>query len=247
MASCARPPIRKAVFRLTRHELKDQIQHDGFTDAVSSAVVFTSKHRRSLIRLAIAVVVVAVIVAAALWYASSQRAVRQQDLEAALIVAQAPVGASNQGGMSYPTQDAKNQASLKALSEVISKHGGSNEGLVAQYYRGTVEANMGNTSAAQSDLKTVANSSSQFASLAKVALAQIDAGENRLANAQTILQGLGKKGSDLVSKAQAEIMLAQMLQTTDPKKSKDILQSLKNDKDPAVARTVTQLAGEQAR
>lgn len=233
---------------MTRHELKDQIQHDGFTDAVSSAVVFTSKHRRSLIRLAIAIAVVAVIVAAALWYASSQRAVRQQDLEAALIVAQAPVGASNQGGgISYPTQEAKNKASLKALSEVISKHGGSKEGLIAQYYRGTVEANMGNTSAAQSDLKTVANSSSQFASLAKVALAQMDAGENKVANAETILQGLGKKGSDLVSKAQAEIILAQMLQSTDPKKSKDILQSLKNDKDPAVARTVSQLAGEQAR
>ncbi len=106
-------------------------------------------------------------------------------LEAALIVAQAPVGASNQGGMSYPTQEAKNQASLKALSEVISKHGGSKEGLIAQYYRGTVEANMGNNSAAQSDLKAVANSSSQFASLAKVALAQIDADENRVADAQS--------------------------------------------------------------
>lgn len=233
---------------MNRHELKDQVQHDGFTDAVSSAVVFTSQHRRSLIRLAIAVAVVAVIVAAALWYASSQRAVRRQDLEAALIVAQSPVGAaSGQGGPTYPTQDAKNQASLKALSEVVSKHGGSDEGLIAQYYRGTVEANMGKTSTAQSDLKAVANSSSQFASLAKVALAQIDAGDNRVANAQTILQGVGKKGSDLVSKAQAEIMLAQMLQSTDPKKSKDILQSLKNDKDPAVSRTVSQLSGEQAR
>ena len=232
---------------MTRQELKDQVQHDHFTDAVSGAVVYVSAHRRSLIRLGIAVVIVAVIVAAALWYAASQRALRQQDLEAALIVAQAPVGAAVPGATTYPTQEAKNQASLKALSEVVSKHGGSKEGLIAQYYRGTVEAGMGNNSSAQSDLKSVADSSSPVAPLAKIALAQINVGENQTAKAHALLQGLGNKGSDLVSKAQAEIILAQMLKTTDPKKSKDILQSLKNDKDPVVAHAVAQLSGEQAR
>ena len=232
---------------MTRQELKDQVQHDRFTDAVSGAAIYVSSHRRSLIRLAIIAVAAAVVIAAAIWYSSYQRSIRRQDLEAALIVAQAPVGASAQGGTSYPTAQAKEQASVKALSEVVAKHGGSSEGLIARYYLGTVKAEMKNNVGAESDLKAVASSSSAFAPLAKVALSQIYAGENRTADAQALLQGLGNKGSNLVSKAQAEVLLAQLDQSTDPKKAKDILQSLKNDRDPNVARAVSQLSGEQAR
>jgi len=238
--------VEKGCFRLTRQELKDQVQHDRFTDAVSGAVLYASAHRRILIRAAIAVVAVAIVVAVALWYSSYQRSIRRQDLEAALVVAQAPVGQS-QGGTSYPTQQAKEQASVKALSEVVAKHGGSSEGLIAQYYLGTVKAEMKNNAGAESDLKAVANSSSEFAPLAKIALSQLYAGENRTADAQALLQGLAKKGSDLVSKPQAEILLAQLNQSIDPKKAKDILQSLKNNPDPAVVRAVNQISGEQAR
>lgn len=244
---CADSSSGKAVFRLTRHELKDQIQHDRFTDAVSGAVVYASAHRRNLIRWGIIAAVIAVIVGVALWYSSYQRSLRRQDLETALIVAQAPVGSSNQGGTTYPTQQAKQQASIKALSEVVAKHGGSSEGLIAQYYLGTIKAQMNNTAGAESDLKAVANSSSEFSPLAKIALSQVYAGENKMADAQALLQDLAKKGSDLVSKSQATILLAQLDRATDPKKAKDILQSLKSDRDPAVVQAVNQISEEQAR
>ncbi len=234
---------------MTRQELKDQVQHDRFTDAVSGAVGYASSHRRSLTRWAIVAVAAAIVIAGIVWYSSYQRSLRRQDLEAALIVAQAPVGQSAQGGgNTYPTEQAKEQASVKALSEVVAKHGGSREGLIAQYYLGTVKAEMKNNTGAESDLKAVAGSSSEFAPLAKIALAQIYAGENRTTDAQALLQNVASKGSNLVSKAQADILLAQLDQSTDPKKAKDILQSLKNDRDPAIARAANQISsGEQAR
>lgn len=232
---------------MTRQELKDQVQHDHFTDAVSSAALYASSHRRALIRWGIVAVAIAIVVGVALWYSSYQRSIRRQDLEAALIVAQSPVGPAAQGVNSYPTEEAKQKASIKALSEVVAKHGGSSEGLIAQYYLGTVKAQADDTKGAEADLKAVAGSSNEFAPLAKIALAQIYAGENRVPEAQALLKGIGDKGSNLVSKAQAEILLAQLDKTADPKKAKSILDSLKSDRDPAVIRAVDQISGEQAR
>ncbi|HEY1216285.1 MAG TPA: hypothetical protein VGE93_21895, partial [Bryobacteraceae bacterium] len=77
---------------MTRHELKEQLQHDRFSDAVSGAVVYASSHRKNLIRGAIAVAVIAAIVGVALWYSSYRRSIRRDALETALVVAQAPVG-----------------------------------------------------------------------------------------------------------------------------------------------------------
>jgi lipopolysaccharide biosynthesis regulator YciM len=232
---------------LTRHELKEQLQHDRFSDAVSGAVVYASSHRKNLIRGGIAVAAIAAIVGIVLWYLSYQRSIRRDALDTALVVAQAPVGQATQFGKSFPTEQAKQDASIKALSEVVSKYGGSHEALIAQYYRGTIEAQKGDSRAAEQDLKTVANSDSEFAPVAKIALSQLYAGENRMSDAEALLRGIANKGSDLVSKAQANILLAKLYQTTNPQEAKKMLESLKSDKDPAVQSAVQQIAGEQTK
>jgi lipopolysaccharide biosynthesis regulator YciM len=232
---------------LTRHELKEQLQHDRFSDAVSGAVVYASSHRKNLIRGAIAVAVIAAIVGVALWYSSYRRSIRRGALETALVVAQAPVGQATQGVKSYPTEQAKQDASIKALSEVVAKYGGSDEGHIAEYYLGTVKAQKGDNKGAEHDLKAVADSGSEFAPLAKVALSQLYASENRMADAEALLRGIANKGSDLVSKAQANILLAQLYKTTKPQEAKKILDSLKSDKDPAVQNAVQQISGEQTK
>ena len=232
---------------MTRQELKDQVQHDRYTDAVSGAIGYASSHRKILIRWAVIAIVIALIVGAVIWYLSYQRSIRRQALETALVTAQAPVGQTIPGGKSFPTEQAKDQASIKALSDVVTKYGGSHEGLIAQYYLGTVKASGNDKKGAESDLKKVADSGDKFASLAKIALSQLYAGENRMPEAQKMLRGIADKGSDLVSKAQAKILLAQLYQSTNPKEAKQILDSLKNDKDPAVTRAVTQMSGAPAR
>jgi hypothetical protein len=232
---------------LTRHELKEQLQHDRFSDAVSGAVVYASSHRKNLIRAAIAVAVIAAILGAALWYSSYRRSIRRDALETALVVAQAPVGQATPGVKSYPTEQAKQDASIKALSEVVAKYGGSDEGHIAEYYLGTVKAQKGDNQGAEHDLKAVADSGSEFAPLAKVALSQMYASENRMADAEALLRGIANKGSDLVSKAQANILLAQLYKTTKPQEAKKILESLKGDKDPAVQNAVQQISGEQTK
>jgi predicted negative regulator of RcsB-dependent stress response len=230
---------------LTRHELKEQLQHDHFTDAVSEAVAYALSNRKILIRWIVVAVLVLGLAGGALWFAAYNRSIRQQALAAALQVIDTPVGASSQAPNSYPTQEAKQQAEIKVLSDMVAKYGGTREGLIAQYYLGTVKVERKNPKGAESDLRRVADAKSEFAPLAKIALAQLYAGENRVAEARALLQSIANKPSDLVSKAQADILLAQLYLTTNPQEAKKILQSLKTPTQrPAVSRAVDQLSAQ---
>src|SRR4051794_35177175 len=105
--------VRKAVSVLTRHELKEQLQHDHFTDAVSDVVTYAISNRKRLIRLIVVAVLVLILAGGALWFAAYKRSIRQQALAEALHVVETPVGTSTQVPNSYPTQDAKQQAEIK--------------------------------------------------------------------------------------------------------------------------------------
>jgi predicted Zn-dependent protease len=89
----------------------------------------------------------------------------------------------------------------------------------------------------------VAESSTDSAALAKVALAQVYAGQGRTADAENLLKSIVNKPTKLVSKAQAQVLLAQLDQTVNPAEAKRIIQSLKSTPGggPAVTRAVEQL------
>ena len=229
---------------MTRHELKEQLQHDHFTDAVSGVVVYARSHRENVIRWSIILGIVLILGGGAFWYAAYRNALRQQDLENAFAILEAPVGAPGQLGKTFPTQEAKTQASMKALQDVVTKDGGTRQGLIAEYYLGTLKAARQDTKGAETDLQAVANSSSECAPLAKIALAQIYAGENRIGEAQALLRDIISKPTDLVSKAQAEILLAHLDETSNPQEAKKLLQSLRAETDPAVSRAVQQISSQ---
>ena len=230
---------------MTRHELKEQLQHDRFTDAVSGAVGYARSHRENLTRWLMIAGIVLIIAGGAFWFMAYRNSLRQQDLENAFVVLDAPVGAPAQLGKTFPTQDAKNKASMKALQDVVTKDGGTRQGLIAQYYLGTLKASTQDIKGAQADLENVANSSSECASLAKIALAQIYSGENRIADAQNLLRDIINKPTDLVSKAQAEILLARMEEVTNPNESKKLLQEARaSSQDPAVQRAAQEVSSQ---
>jgi tetratricopeptide repeat protein len=228
---------------LTRHELKDQLQHDHFTDAVSNVISYAESHRATLIRAGIAILAVAILAAGTWWYQAEQSEKRQQELSAAMSILDAQVGGTSDFAKTYPTEDAKKDAFAAALSSIIGKYQGTKEGLVAQYYRGTARAQKGDVQGAESDLRTVADSSSGVAPLAKIALVNLYLGDKKGVEAQTLLQGLVKDPTPLVSKAQAEILQAQVDQSANPQAAKDALKSIDPaaGQRPAVKRAVEQL------
>jgi hypothetical protein len=233
---------------LTRHELKEQLAHDHFTDAVSDIVSYTVSNRTLVIRGVTVLIVVLAIAGGLYWYYSSQAAARQRDLQAAFAVAETPVGPSNPNVNTFPTQDAKNAAELKAFSSVASKDAHTREGWIAQYETGTLKAQQGDVKGAEADLRAVVDSGSEASPLARIALARLYAGQNRTPEARVLLEGLVNKPAALVSKDQADILLAQLEMKSNPAQAKKILQSLKKpDERATVARAADSLTSQQAR
>jgi len=229
---------------LTRHELKEQLQHDAFTDNVSGVLSYASSHREKLTRLAIIAGVVLILVGVLFWFLSYRREQRRDDLQSAFAVYEAPVGTATVG-KTFPTQDEKNKASLKAFSAIAAKYSGDEEGLIARYYVGTLKAQMGDAKGAETDLRVVASEGKQCSALAKIALAQLLSGENRKSEAQSLLRDVVNKPTDLVSKSQAQLLLAQSLESTNPAEAKKLLQSLKGpNQSPAVTRAVEQVSSQ---
>jgi predicted negative regulator of RcsB-dependent stress response len=230
---------------LTRHELKEQLQHDHFTDTVSDVVTYASLHRQQLVRWVAIAVAVMVIAVGSLWFARYRNSVREQDLNKAFATADRPVAPAAPGVNAFPNDAAKDDAVKKAFSEVVANDGGTSQGLIAEYYLGTIKAKQGDLKGAESNLSHVADSSSRVASLAKLALAELYAGDNQLPKAQSLLESLVNKPTDLVSKAQAQILLARLEERTNPQQAKKLLQSASTEsKDPVIERVVQQVSSQ---
>jgi tetratricopeptide (TPR) repeat protein len=228
---------------LTRHDLKEQLQHDTFTDNVDLAIDYVASHRRNVTRWA--VIALAVLIAVGIGYAiyRHQKTERDQALQAALAVVETPVGPqTDASGKTYTTQQAKDQAAIKAFSGVASKYKGSEQGDAAQYYLGGLQAEQGKYAEAEANFKAVAGSSSQVSALAKVALAELYSGEGKTEQAVNIAEGLIKNPAPLVSKDQATVLLVSVLKNSDPKRAKQVADSLKNPSQrPEVQRAIDQV------
>jgi hypothetical protein len=229
---------------LTRHELKEQLEHDRFKDAVQTAVTYTVSHRQNVIRLGVIAAVVLVIASGLIWYMHLRKLQRQHDLQNAMELVEAQVGApATDIGKVFPTQAVKDAAVLKALKDVARKDAGSTEGMIAEYYAGSLEAETtGDVKDAEARLKKVADDGGAFAGLARIALARIEYFNGDQSGAITLLHSLIDKPSDLVSKAEAQIVLAQLLSTNEPKQAKALLTTIQNStQSPDVARAIQQL------
>lgn len=209
--------------RITRKELKQ----DRFAQEVGHTIDFLGAHRRQAIRIgAAALVVVLAIVAVFMWRGYQQRA-RQQALASALEIQNAPVGQSDAGIRSFPTDDAKRAEMQKAFSDLAARYAGTNEGLIAQYYLGSMAADKGDLAQAEKQFRMAAEQGSgSYASLASMALAETYAAQGRTADAEKVLRDVMEHPTDFVSKEQAQLALGRVLASSNPAEARKLLESL---------------------
>lgn len=217
--------------QLTRKELKQ----DKFAVEVEHTVDYFAAHRQQTIRYGGIALAVILIVAAVFYYRNSQHSAREQVLGEALTLANAPVGAAAPaGGPSFPNEAAKDAAVTKALNNIVSQYGGSEEAYIAEYYLAAKSTDLGKLDDARSKYQDVADhASANFASLAKLALAQVDASQNRTSDAEKLLKDLMDHPTDLVSKSQATIAYAKLIGSTRPAEARKLLTQILTDKDQA--------------
>jgi len=216
------------VDRISRKELKT----DKFVAEVSETVEFFQAHRRQIMRYGSVVLAVLVLLAAFGWYRRHQRTVRQEALNAALAIYNAPVGQTGNPFLpGYPSEEERNKAALKAFSDLVARYPRSDEGLIATYYLGTMAADRGDLAEAEKHLRQVAESGAgNYASLAKVALADLYRSQGKIAEGEKLLRSLIEKPTDFVSREHATILLAELIKESRPEEARKLLEPLRTER-----------------
>jgi len=230
------------VARITRKELKT----DKFAVEVGQTFTFFEEHRQEFVRYGVIAAVAIAIVLAVLFYQRRQHAARQNDLAKAIQVQEAPTGpsAGQNSPIGFPTPEAKEEAAIKAFSEVQSKYPSSPEGEIAGYYLGSINADQGKLAEAEKRFLEVSQKGdSRYASLAKLSLAQIYFADGHASQGEQILRDMMAHPTIFVSREQAAVTLARLLLHSNPTEARKLLDPLKT-RSGNVGEVVLSLYGE---
>ncbi len=209
--------------RITRKELKS----DKFALEVEHTVTFFEEHQKEIIRYGGIALAIVLLVVGYSFYSRQQRAQREAALYVAIQAQEAPVGAAAPGALSFPTQDAKDQQTTKLFTDLKNKYSGSDEADIAEYYLGSIMADQGKLAEAEKDyLQASQTGNARYASLSKLALAQIYFADGRADQGEKMLRDLIEHPTIFVSKEQATITLARFLSQKKPAEARKLLQPL---------------------
>ena len=228
--------------KLTRKEMKS----DKFALEVQHSVEYVAGHRQQLIRWGVPGLAAVLIVAGLAWYRTSVRDSRQEALRAAMLIQNAVVSKTeNPGVVTFPTTEARNQAVVKAWTDLANKYPGTDEGAMAHFFLGTTSADNGNLPEAEKNFRmAVEAGSGPYVSVAKLSLAQVLGAEGKPAEGEKVLQSVIDHPTVLVSKEEATMVLADLLKTSDPQRARKLLEPLRTSTRGAVSKTAITADGE---
>jgi len=197
----------------TRHALKG----DKFAQATKTSVTWLSGHRTNVIRWVISAAVVLALGIGFLIFWSVQDSAAEAALGRAMDVYTAPLAlpGAPAGKGTYATAAERSKAANQQFKAVADKYGWLTEGGKARYFAGVTDSELGQTGAAEADLKKVADSwNRNLANLAKVALASIYHQTGRDQQAIDLYNEIIAKPSDTVSAGVAQLDLADLYAAT---------------------------------
>lgn len=212
--------------RLTRKGLKQ----DKFALEVGHTVEYLGEHRKKFILYGSVGLVVLGMAVGWYYYSKFQHASRQRELSAAMAIMNAPIGpAAVPGYVTFTSADLRTRAVVRALTNLATNSAGSEEGTIARYYLGTIAVGQGRLDEAVKHLSDAAGSGHQaYASLAKLALADVYGLQNKTADAEKLLRNLMDNSTILVSKEEATITLARLLAPARPEEARKLLEPLRS-------------------
>lgn len=229
--------------QITRKNLKT----DRLVEEVGHSVDFMAKHRQQFVRGGIAAAVLLLAGLGFWYYQQTQKSARLELLSKAYLIQDSPVGPP-QGDIKppYATEAERTVAAAKAFQAVVDKHPGSNEALIAKYFLAAQAASAARWPDAERGFQeVVARGNADLASLARLSMAQVYAGQGKLPEAEKILRELADKPTTAVSKEQAQITLARILMVTRPDEARKILEPMRTARS-AVSRAAVNALGEGA-
>ncbi|MEI9976458.1 MAG: tetratricopeptide repeat protein [Ignavibacteriota bacterium] len=213
---------------ITRKELKTDNVAEGF----ERGLAWFEGHKKEEVRYGAIALAAAVLIFGFFIYRNHEHAARQEALAEAIRVQETPVAnVAVSGQTTFPTQEVKDQAALKAFADVQAKYSGSDEAQIAEYYLGCVHSDQGKVAEAEKNFQNVANNADKnYASLAKTALADIYFSDGRFDQGEKILRDLMDHPTIFVSKDQAAISLAKHLIGRNNAEARKLLAPIKDQR-----------------
>lgn len=220
----------------TRRQLKE----DKFAETAKGAAHWAEVHRQTVIWV-VGVTLVAGLALAGLWtWHVHQTEQANLELGAALRTFKTPLrppGAPADDTMpSFATIAERGKAAEKQLKSVADKFPYTSPGKIARYMEGVASMQAGDNAAAEQQLKTASDfRDKDIAALAKLSLATLYRSTNRSPDAVKIFKDLVDHPTNTVPKAEAQLELAEIYETTDPQQASSIYEQLKKEDPQAPA------------
>jgi lipopolysaccharide biosynthesis regulator YciM len=122
---------------------------------------------------------------------------------------------------------ARAQAAQKAFKNVADSYSMGKPGKVARYMEGVSAMQAGDNNLAEQELKASSDSGDkEVAAMAKMALASLYRSSNRQSDAARIYKDLADHPTETVSKAAAQLEMAEMYEATDPQQAANLYQQI---------------------
>ena len=219
-----------------RSSERHQLKQDQFAAKTQETIDWASAHQNSLTYFTIIVVILAAIGIGGFYYQQNREqaasALLSQGLDqfnAPLVPAGTPPVA---GEPMFTSASDRAKAASNVFIEISQKYPHTDAGTLAKYFLGLASQDMNDNAKAEQYLKDVAGSGNKdTAALAKQALAGLYHSQGRDQDAIALYNELINKPTNTVSKATAQMDLAQLYEVKDPAQAKKIYADIAKDKD----------------
>lgn len=219
----------------TRHQLKQDAFSRVTIDAAERTAHWTVEHRSTAIISVVAAVVVLTAGIGGWFYLSAQDEKASFEMSQAVRTMSTPLRPADAPAQpDFPTFTSakeRTQAAQKQFQAIVDKYPHTRTADMAHYFLGVTAVNLSDNAAAERNFKEVVSAGNKDVSaVAKSALASLYGQTNRTKEAAALYQELINKPTASVSKVTAQLLLAELYQTSSqPLDAKRIYEQVKKE------------------
>lgn len=214
---------------------RKDLKHDKFVEEVGRDIQYFSEHRTTIL-VGLAVAVVAIVGGG--WFYNHQKSQSLDSMAAlqeAAVLFSRPVSVDPQPGMqTFVTTGERTREVGAALEKVKTGFAGTKAAVAADYYYALFDMEAEDYAAAKTKLQSaISGADSEYASLARLALADALVAEGDLAGARAEYEKLVSNPTTVVPASRAKLALARTIAKSDPAGARALLQELVDGAGPA--------------
>ena len=219
----------------TRHQLKQDRFSRATIDVAEKTVHWTVEHQSKLIAGSVILLIVFAVLLGGWYYINRQDEKASVELSQAVRTLDTPIRPAGMPAQpdepSFASGKERAMAAHKQFQEVASKYPHTRSGDIAHYFVGLTASQLGDYSAAERELKSIADSRNEdFASLARFALAAVYRNTNRNKDAIELYKKLAEKPTRTVGKVAAQMELGATYESNrQPLEAKQIYQQIQKE------------------